>query len=346
MLLTRAPLTNVCTQNYSSSTMKRTNTVHPNRCFAGSVALKARQYENLPRPDSPLAQPARDVTSPPPAARLARSLTDKPLPVSAAIPVQATLEDKATAPEIDALVPEPDSPSSIYTLPANHVEDDATSLLDGLSKKPTSAVLPPHISRSQSYPRTKPLPLPMKTKQPCPPHVAQIAVSAQDPWLQYQALSLDESWAGSEATIACLRHSHSSSNTLYAVRTVKGYDSEKLAKWKKITAPNIVELMQIFTLESSERTMYFAYEYIDVSLADIQAGVTLDEVHISTVCRDVSIGSHSQLWSRLLMRIGPQWFELRSRLRGYGSWPPQPRYGPCHVLRRGQDRCVVDDKKG
>lgn len=143
--------------------------------------------------------------------------------------------------------------------------------------------------------RALPLALPVKVKtdsqfyttsarfpRPNPPVRSEPISCESDPWEEYYAV-LDEDQAG-DITVA---YKKEIKHPIVAIRRIANARKEDLKKVSRSCHENIVSLHKV---HFQKEALYFVYESMDVSLAEIQSTPygKLAEYHIATICKEVS----------------------------------------------------------
>ncbi len=148
------------------------------------------------------------------------------------------------------------------------------------------------LPRVPTYHRGQPpaqIRLPVNTNSQHYAASARIAKAAADlfvkegsPWSEYYAI-LTEDQDG-KVTIA---HDHKIHHRIVAIRQQPVQESQRLKQPIRCAHINLVELTGIFQDESS---IYFAYEWIDVSVAEVQSAPCgkFASYHIAAICKEVS----------------------------------------------------------
>ncbi|KAJ6133134.1 hypothetical protein N7471_008349 [Penicillium samsonianum] len=102
------------------------------------------------------------------------------------------------------------------------------------------------------------------------------------PWIKYQKFK-----EGAKPGKTCLAYVTDSPGRVVAIKEYKTSGIDKTCHLKMISHPNIVNLLDAF---EQSRTLYLAYEVMDLSLEQLQSGIQLKESDLAFICKELLHG--------------------------------------------------------
>ncbi|KAJ6024791.1 hypothetical protein N7540_005588 [Penicillium herquei] len=118
--------------------------------------------------------------------------------------------------------------------------------------------------------------------QPNSKRPASLFCKSHTPWIKYQKFRKE----GSPGK-TCLAYSTDSLGTVVAMKEYKISGIDKTCHLQMIDHPNIVNLIDAF---EESRTIYLAYEIMELSLEQLQSGIHLKESDLSFICKELLNG--------------------------------------------------------
>lgn len=151
----------------------------------------------------------------------------------------------------------------------------------------------PKVPEECHQPRVRPPPLPLK------PSLSQQHTSTSNikrtkggicrpgtPWQNYNAVLTEI-----QADSIVLAQGCGEKHTIVAIKEVNAGQDECVKRLRQYSHPNLVDLTEAFL---ADNTVYMVYEWMDISLADIQSTPCgrLVSFQIAAVCKEVCVRSH------------------------------------------------------
>ncbi|CAG8882584.1 unnamed protein product [Penicillium egyptiacum] len=121
-----------------------------------------------------------------------------------------------------------------------------------------------------------------KADEPRPKRQTPVFCKDHTPWMKYQKFK-----EGAKPGKTCLAYVTDSPGMVVAMKEYKTSGIDKTHHLKMISHPNIVNLLDAF---EQSRTLYLAYELMDLSLEQLQSGIQLKESDLAFICKELLHG--------------------------------------------------------
>ncbi|CAG8897546.1 unnamed protein product [Penicillium egyptiacum] len=118
-----------------------------------------------------------------------------------------------------------------------------------------------------------------KADEPRPKRQTPLFCKDHTPWMKYQKFK-EEAQPGK----TCLAYVTDSPGMVVAMKEYKTSGIDKTSHLKMISHPNIVNLLDAF---EQSRTLYLAYELMDLSLEQLQSGIQLKESDLAFIYKEL-----------------------------------------------------------